>query len=235
MWAWGHASIPPAPGKHLRAPHGSPAKGKGLLFLGETEARAGWVGRTTAHSRSPKGTRTGTQESGVPCAALPALPPCCSRELGALTYAWARSCTHASVSTHATCCAHSHAHTCAPPALCPATTHGDKPRTCHLHGHCPLPCPQGATCQPLKHTHCTVPPGLPPSAHHTPKLHTSPAGSMLRQGALVGGELSSGGCMSGAVYSPSPPHHEPPHCLWCERGKREQKQRQHFPHTIPTS
>lgn len=195
MWAQGHASIPPAPSERLRAPHSSPAKGKGLLFLRETEAQAGWVGRKTAHSRSPKGTGTGTRESGVRVLLCPPCHPAAAGSVGhshMLGHAWAHLGTHASVSTHATCCAHSHTHTRAPPALCPAATHSDKPRTCHLHGHCPLPCPQGATCQPPKHAHSTVP--LVPHPMPTTPPNSTPA---LQAACCAGGALAEGAACRG--------------------------------------
>lgn len=119
-----------------RAPWGTPrllATGKGLLFPRETEARVGWAGGKMARPRSPKGTRTEIQASGVPCPALPAVAGAqgAHTRLGALVHT--RCCEH----TRTLSCAPLCTHTCAPPALCSATTCSDKPRTCHLCGHGP--------------------------------------------------------------------------------------------------
>lgn len=98
-----------------------PVTGKGLLFFGETEARAGWASRKMAYPRSPKGTGTGTQASGVPCPALPAEPLCHGRGHRALTCASA--CLNKLV--HTCFCEHtcrlpciSHAHTRVLPQPC---------------------------------------------------------------------------------------------------------------------
>lgn len=219
------------------APRGTPAlltTGKGLLFPGRTEARAGGK---IAHPRSPKGTGIGILPSSPKCCSAHK-PLCHGRAWRALmhsqacldTLGYTCSCEHTPVLSTPPCCAHSHAHVCAPQPRAQPPPVATIPRSAASVGTIPHPVPR----LPLNHSAnplcCAVPP--PPATMHT--LEPVP---VQRVSCCARGLCLRGSCVCKATcHGPCAPHPLPcPNCPWCEQGKRVQRRRHHFPQAKPTS
>lgn len=136
------------------------------------------------------------------------------------------ACAHTLLQAHLQPVECTHTHTC------PATTRGDKPWTCHLHGHCPSPCLQVSTHCPPKPPLCPVSPSPPAPCPQHPKAPCQPHRQHAMPGGSACGAAQFGGLRVRGCVPPFPTSRSPLHCLCCERGKQKQKKRQCQTHIL---